>query len=132
MQRTRMTALRPYTTRFFNPVSLRFAGWLPWFGILVYQGRKTRREYRTPINVFRRDDRYVVALTYGSDVQWVRNVVAAGGCILRTMGREVALDDPRLLVDPDRRVVPLPVRFVLQLIDVSEFLSMRIAARPTS
>jgi deazaflavin-dependent oxidoreductase (nitroreductase family) len=124
---TALRLLRPYTTRFFNPVSRRFAGHLPGFAILVYVGRRSGRTYRTPINVFRHGDDYVFALTYGSDVQWVKNVLAAGGCELETMGRTVRLTDPRLLVDLKQRLMPLPVRLFLRVMRVTEFLSMRPA-----
>jgi deazaflavin-dependent oxidoreductase (nitroreductase family) len=127
---TRMRVIRPFTTRVFNPIARRFAGWLPGFGILVYRGRKTGRMYRTPINAFQRGDSYVFALTYGADVQWVKNVVAAGGCTLRTRGRNVRLVDPEVFVDPGRRFMPRLVRFVLRLDRATEFLRMRIA-RPT-
>jgi deazaflavin-dependent oxidoreductase (nitroreductase family) len=130
---TALTFLRPYTTRYFNPVSRRFAGHLPGFAILVYTGRRSGRTYRTPMNVFRHGDDYVFALTYGSDVQWVKNVVAAGGCELETMGRTVRLTDPRLVVDPKLRLMPLPVRLFLRPMSVTEFLTMRRAPteRPT-
>ena len=126
--RTRMQFLRPFTTRFVNPLTRRVAGWLPGFGILEYRGRTTGRAYRTPMNLFRKGDEYVFALTYGSDVQWVKNILAAGGCSVRTLGRDVALVDPRLEVDPQRRSMPFPVRQFLGLLGVTEFLRMRIAA----
>jgi len=74
--------LRPFTTRFINPVTRLFAGRMPGFAILTHVGRTSGKTYRTPINVFRRGDSYVFALTYGSDVHWVKNVMAAGavGC----------------------------------------------------
>ena len=124
---TRMSRLRPVTNRVFNPLARRFAGRLPWFGILTYVGRTTGRTYHTPINVFRRGDTYVFALTYGRDTQWVRNVVAAGSCMLRTRGRDVRLVQPELIRDPSRLLMPLPVRIILGLDHVSEFLRMRIA-----
>jgi deazaflavin-dependent oxidoreductase (nitroreductase family) len=127
---TRMRTIRPFTTRIFNPIARRFAGWLPGFGILQYRGRKSGRTYRTPINAFRRDDSFVFALTYGADVQWVKNVVAAGGCTLRTRGRDVLLVEPELFVDPGRRLMPRVVRFVLRLDRATEFLRMRIATPP--
>ena len=108
-----------------NPISRLIAARLPFFGVLTYRGRRTGRTYRTPINVFRRGDRYVFFLTYGSDVQWVKNVRAAGGCSIRMLRREVRLVDPELIVDPTRRLVPLPVRIVGRLIGVTEFLQMR-------
>jgi len=127
MARTRIAFLRPITTHLFNPLARRFAGWLPGFAILSYAGRKTGRRYRTPINVFRRGDRFVFALTYGSDVNWVQNVLAAGECDIRTRGRDLHLVDPELIVDPSRRLVPWPVRLGLALDDVDEFLRMRSA-----
>jgi deazaflavin-dependent oxidoreductase (nitroreductase family) len=124
---TRMSRLRPFTTRVINPVARRFAGRLPWFGILTCRGRSSGRTYRVPLNVFRRGGTYVVALTYGGETQWVKNVVAAGSCMLRTRGRDVRLVDPELVRDPTRRLMPPPVRVILGLNDVSEFLRMRIA-----
>ena len=84
--RTRLQFLRPFTTNVFNRISRRFAGWLPGFGLLLYRGRTTGKAYETPMNVFKVGDEYVLALTYGSDVQWVKNVLAARGCDLRTRG----------------------------------------------
>jgi deazaflavin-dependent oxidoreductase (nitroreductase family) len=70
-----------------NPLTRLVAGWLPGFAILSHVGRTSGRTYRIPINVFRRGDHYLFALTYGSDVDWVKNVRAAGGCLLRSRGR---------------------------------------------
>jgi len=126
--RTRLQFLRPFTTNVFNRISRRFAGWMPGFGILAYRGRKSGKAYRTPMNVFRRGDGYVLALTYGSDVQWVKNVLAAGGTGLVTRGRTIQLVDPELFVDPTRASVPQPVRFFLGLMNVTEFMRLRIVA----
>jgi deazaflavin-dependent oxidoreductase (nitroreductase family) len=123
-----LNVLRPFTTRVVNPVTRRFAGHLPGFAILTYVGRRSGRTYRTPINVFRNGQDYVVALTYGGGVQWVRNVLAAGGCELETMGRIVRLTEPRLFVDPRQRLIPRPVRLFLRLMGVTEFLSLHPAS----
>ncbi len=124
--RTRLQFLRPFTTRFVNPITRRLAAWLPGFGILIYVGRKSGREFRTPMNVFRKGDQMVFALTYGSDVQWVKNIVAAGECRVRTLGRTLHLVEPEVFVDPKRRAMPFPVRQFLGLLRVSEFMRMRI------
>src|SRR5262249_5887957 len=79
-RRTRMWRFRHIAARYVNPVARRVAGKLPGFGVLTYRGRKTGRTYQTPINVFRRGDVYFFFLTYGSDAQWVKNVIAAGSC----------------------------------------------------
>jgi deazaflavin-dependent oxidoreductase (nitroreductase family) len=128
---TRLQFLRPFTTKLFNPISRHFAGWLPGFGILVYRGRTSGQTYRTPMNVFRHGDTYVLALTYGPDVQWVKNVMAAGGCDLMTRGRRLRLGAPRLFIDPGRRRMPAPVRVVLGLMRVTEFMELSIEAPAT-
>ena len=124
---TRMRFIRPFTTHVFNPFARRFAGWLPGFGILTYRGRTSGKTYRAPLNAFRRGDSYVFALTYGADVNWVKNVVAAGECDLRTGGRDIHLVEPELFVDPRQRQIPLLIRGFLRFNRVTEFLRMRIA-----
>jgi deazaflavin-dependent oxidoreductase (nitroreductase family) len=127
MSTTRMTWLRPFTTNLFNPLARRFAGRLPGFGIVSYTGRKSGRRYRTPLNVFRRGSHYVFALTYGSEVNWVQNVLAARECDMEVRGRTVHLVEPELIVDPTRHLVPAIVRVVLRLTETNEFLRLRIA-----
>jgi deazaflavin-dependent oxidoreductase (nitroreductase family) len=125
---TRIRFLRPFTTRVINPVTRLFAGWLPGFAILTHVGRRSGRTYRTPINVFRRGDHYVFALTYGADVDWVKNILAADGCEIRTRGRDMRLVEPELFVDPELRLMPLPVRVLGRFNRVTEFLRMRAQA----
>jgi deazaflavin-dependent oxidoreductase (nitroreductase family) len=99
---------------------------LPWFGVVVHTGRRSQRQYRTPVNVFRQGDRYIIALTYGSDSDWVRNVLAVGGCALETRGRTLRLSRPQLYHDESRSDVPAPVRLVLGLVNVSDFLELTV------
>jgi deazaflavin-dependent oxidoreductase (nitroreductase family) len=128
---TRITFLRGFTRRFGNPFLGPVAGHLPWFCILHHVGRRSGRRYRTPLNVFRRGDSWVFALTYGSEVQWLHNVLAAGGCEIESRGRLVRLDSPEVVVDPSRRLVPPLVAFFLGLIRVTEFLVMHPSASPS-
>jgi deazaflavin-dependent oxidoreductase (nitroreductase family) len=113
-----------------NRVVKYIAPLLPGFGVVIHRGRRSGREFRTPINLFRRRDGFVVALTYGSDSDWVKNVVAAGGCEVITRRRRYRLTDPQLYVDEDRSEMPKvpPVRYILGLVGVSEFLHLRVAA----
>ena len=121
---TRLSFLRPFTMRFVNPVTRRFAGRVPGFAIVHHVGRTTGRAYATPMNVFHDGDAWVMALTYGAEVRWVRNVLAAGGCELEVRGRRVRLTDPELIHDPSRRLMPIPVRWFLGLLGVSDFLRL--------
>lgn len=100
---------------------------LPGFGVVIHHGRRSGREYRTPVNVYRTPDGYVVALIYGLG-DWARNVLAAEGCQLETRGRTVRLTDPRLVRDPGRTAVPIPVRPLLAIVRVTEFVHFRLPA----
>ena len=113
-----------FNKRVTNRVTRHVASWAPGFAIVTHVGRRSGRIYRTPVNVFRDGERYVFALTYGSDSDWVRNVVAAGGCEIETRRRHVRLARPELFVDPSRRVAPTPVRWVLRALSVEEFLAL--------
>ncbi len=97
---------------------------LPVFGVVVHKGRTSGRQYRTPVNVFRRGDRFTIALTYGLNADWVRNVLAEGGCVLETRGRTLRLSRPQLFHDESRHAVPPPVSLVLGLVNVSDFLRL--------
>ena len=111
------------TNRVLGPLAER----LPGFGIVIHVGRRSGTVRRTPVNVFHRGDRYVIALTYGADSQWVRNVLAAGEFDVEVRGRRVHLTEPRLVHDESRRLVPAPVRIPLRAANVSDFVVSRAA-----
>jgi deazaflavin-dependent oxidoreductase (nitroreductase family) len=111
---------------FTNRITRLFAGWLPGFGILTHVGRKSGKVYRTPINVFRASNGFIIALTYSSRSEWVKNVLVAGGCQLKTRGREYRLSAPKVVRDPTRRRFPIPVRLVLRLVGADEYMELSI------
>jgi deazaflavin-dependent oxidoreductase (nitroreductase family) len=123
-----MAFIRPFTTHVVNPITRRFAAWLPMFGILSYRGRRSGNRYRIPMNAFRDGDDWIFALTYGSEVQWVKNVLAAGEAELTKRRTTIRLAEPKLFVDRKRLRMPFPVRQFLGLMRVSEFLRMRPAS----
>ena len=112
-----------YTNRIIGPILV----WLPWFGWLFHVGRTTGRPYRTPLMLFRRGDRGVIALTYGERTQWLKNVLAAGECTFQSpRGEPVHLASPEFVHDPSRRLVPLIMRLPLWVIRVSDFVVLRV------
>jgi deazaflavin-dependent oxidoreductase (nitroreductase family) len=99
---------------------------MPGMGVVVHVGRKTGRVYRTPVLVFQQGDRFVIALTYGRESEWVRNVVAQGGCELEAGGHRLRLTNPHLYRDERRRAVPGFVRIMLGVLNVSDFLELTV------
>ena len=94
-----------FNKHFTNRLSLRVAGYLPGFAIVSHVGRKSGRPYRTPVNAFRTDGGYIIALTYGAQSDWVKNVLVAGSCELQTRGGGFASSTP--LSSPTRARVGL-------------------------
>ena len=123
-----MWRVRHLVNRYVNPVTRPIAKKLPGFAILTHRGRRTERIYRTPINVFRRGDDYFFFLTYGSDVHWVKNVLADGCCSIETRGRVVKLVEPELITDPELRPAPPLVRFFERIAGVTQYLRMRASS----
>ncbi len=123
-------AMATFNRKVGNTVLGRIAPWMPGFAMVHHPGRKSGRAFQTPVNAFRRGDGYVFALTYGSGSDWVKNTLAAGEMDLKTRRRTVHLVDPQLTVDPTRSQMPPPVRVVLRLIRVDEFLSLRLSDIP--
>ena len=105
-------AVRMFAGRRLSPIA-----------IVEHRGRRSGRDYRTPVVAFRVDGSYVISLPYGASRDWVRNVLAAGSCTLQIGGRHVTLTEPRLL-EPGEGLplVPAPMRIGLRLLRVSKLL----------
>ena len=108
-----------------NRIARQVAGRLAGFAIVEHVGRRSGQVRRTPVNLFRSGDRYVIVLTYGADTQWVRNVLAAGAAVLETRGRRIPVVEPEIVHDPALAHAPPAVRPFLRLIDVDEVMLLR-------
>ena len=122
-------SLARFNKRFTNRLISKVAGYLPGFAIVSHVGRKSGRNYRTPVNAFRTDGEYILALTYGAQSDWVKNVLAAGSCELQTRGRRVRLFDPYIVTDESKSWAPLPVRLILNRIDAPQYMRLSVAHR---
>ena len=60
--------------------------WLvpPW-AVILHRGRRSGRSYRTPVLAFRQDRTLVIALLYGEESDWLRNLRTAGGVARKTL-----------------------------------------------
>ena len=116
--------LAAFHRAFTNRIATPFAARLPGFAIVTNQGRKSGKLYRTPVNIFRVPDGFLIALTYGRDSGWVKNVLAAESCQLETRRMTYRLYTPVIVHDPSRRRFPPFVRTVLGLIDGNDYLQL--------
>ncbi|NLU64831.1 nitroreductase family deazaflavin-dependent oxidoreductase [Rhodococcus sp. HNM0563] len=111
-------ANRVVTNRIATPV----ARYLPGTGVVEHRGRRSGRRYRTPVLLFTDGPRFRVALTYGTDTDWVRNVRVAGDAVMLTRGRRVPVSEPTIGEDPRAGWAPWPVAAVLRWIDAPSYL----------
>lgn len=77
----------------FNPREIR-KGKRP---VLIHTGRSSGATYFTPLDAHEVDDGFVFIVMYGSDCDWVQNVLHAGTATLRVKGSEFELGSPRLI-----------------------------------
>lgn len=105
-----------------NKVLGRLAHVTPPFAIVVHRGRRSGREYRTPVWAFRTEEGAAIALTYGRS-EWVRNVLAEGRAELVTRDGSHAFDRPQVVHGEDgRQTMPAIVRPVLRVLGVDDYL----------
>ena len=107
----------PAAAKTFNKLAIHLAGHraIPIWAVLRHRGRKSGKEYSTPVAVLATDDTFVIGLPWGRGTDWVRNVRAAGGCTVRWKGREVVCTEPEF-VGTDAAIAAAPsfVRPILQ------------------
>jgi F420H(2)-dependent quinone reductase len=60
--------------------------------LVRHVGRRTGLTYETPLVLARVPDGFVAELTYGPDVDWYRNITAAGRCVVVQHGVEYPVD----------------------------------------
>src|ERR1700716_2881117 len=87
--------------RFNKVVNNRIQGvyaWLvpPW-AVILHRGRRSGRAYRTPVLAFRQQRTLVIALLYGVESDWLRNLQVAGGGEVVRAGRTFRRGAPRVV-----------------------------------
>ena len=125
-------SLARFNKRATNHVTLLVAGRLPGFANVEHQGRKSGRDYRTPVNAFRRAGGFELALTYGRDADWIANVETAGNARLEYRGRTYAVDSPRIVDLGEAQAIPGWVRTILERLHVDSVLLLDETAMPAS
>jgi deazaflavin-dependent oxidoreductase (nitroreductase family) len=127
------TVIRPMT-KVLNPLIVKLAG-RRHFGMaaqIQHVGRLSGRVYVTPASARVHGDVIVIALTFGNQSDWARNVLAAGGCTIRIDGRSYRATNPRLLsreeAGPLLKSAFSPVqRAGMRVLGVRQFLRLQAA-----
>ncbi|MDJ0954156.1 MAG: nitroreductase family deazaflavin-dependent oxidoreductase [Acidimicrobiia bacterium] len=109
--------------RVFNPIVLR-RGKSP---TLTHVGRKSGKEFVTPLDAYEADGGYLFMLVYGPKSDWVRNILASGSATLRKEGETYDLVNPRVI---DKAAAAELLQKELKIpgyVEIDEFLHMDLA-----
>ncbi|MGW1341026.1 nitroreductase family deazaflavin-dependent oxidoreductase [Kribbella sp. NPDC002412] len=101
------------------------AGWLPPFAIVRHRGRRTGRDYATPVLAFGTEDDLVVAVLYGMSSDWVRNALAAGRVEVKRRRESHEYEQPRFVGSSEGlQLVPTMVRGPFRFLGVHHFVRL--------
>jgi len=125
--------MRPLTKR-INPLIVRRAG-RPGFTMaaqLRHVGRRSGRAYVTPVTIRREGDAIMIALTFGNEADWARNVLAAGRCSLLIDGTEYDASAPQLVDRADAAAFIHSgysrfERTMLRVLGIRQFMRLTVA-----
>jgi len=85
-------------SRAYKPVVLKTAGTQgAWAGVVRHTGRRSGRPYETPVVAAATPDGFVIALPYGPNTDWLKNVLATGSATVITDGETYVVDHPEMI-----------------------------------
>lgn len=116
--------IKRFNHRWLNPWMLNLAGSPHWYaGRLEHRGRRTGRDYATPLWVDPVPGGFAMPLPYGRDVDWARNLLAAGEASLVDHGVRSHVENPRIVpaveILPD---LPFVTRRIVATYGVRDFI----------
>ena len=101
------------------------------FSLVRHVGRKSGRTYETPVILVKTPEGFIAELTYGEGVNWYRNIVAAGGCVVVHHGREFRIESiESCSAERGQNAYPFPFRDVLRAAGRTEFRLLRTDNSP--
>jgi deazaflavin-dependent oxidoreductase (nitroreductase family) len=111
------------------PTMMKLAGSRYWFaGVIRHTGRRSGREYASPIWALPTSDGFLISLPFGEDVDWLKNVLAAGRATIETGGETWEAIEPEVL---DREtawpLLPQRARLLFGLAGIERYLKMRVS-----
>ncbi len=120
--------LRDVNKRVVNPLMVRAADLnLPYPAVVGHVGRSSGHAYQTPVVAARTPTGFVIPLPYGRDVDWVKNLLTAGGGTIRKSGETVGVVNPAV-VGPAQALADVDGfhRAVWSRLGIADFLRLRL------
>lgn len=114
--------------RLTAPMTRPLAGrrFFPLWAVVHHRGRRSGRAYAVPVAVHVTDDAFTIPLPWGSETQWLRNVLAAGGATIRWRGTDHATGTPQIVPFEDAPdAFRAPHRALMRASGVRTFVRLR-------
>jgi deazaflavin-dependent oxidoreductase (nitroreductase family) len=97
--------------------------WNPIFSVVRHTGRRSGRSFETPVAARRVADGFVLALAFGASANWYRNLVAAGGGVIRWRGVDYPVGAPEAISADTALPAFLPIqRAGLRAADIDGYI----------
>lgn len=124
-----LNGIRIFNKYIFNRITLLFAGKrkVP-FSIVRHIGRQSGRTYETPVLASYVGEMVLIPLSYGENVDWLRNILAQDGCELCWQNRWMRAIHP-LVIDSKTAITILPEkrRKLFERFKLEKFLRMQLS-----
>ncbi|MFB8280504.1 nitroreductase family deazaflavin-dependent oxidoreductase [Nocardia colli] len=96
--------------------------------VIRHTGRKSGKQYSTPVGADRVQDGFVIPLGYGTGVDWLQNVLAAGRATLTAEGETRDVTAPEVIDAATALPMLSPKRRRgLERVGITQYLSMKFA-----
>ncbi len=110
--------LKPYNKLIYPVAGRRHSP----YARLEHVGRRSGRSYTTPVGAFPYGDGFVIGLSYGADVDWCRNVMAAGHAAVQWHGETFGLERPEIIPMSPAVLQAIPSYFRLPARELKQFV----------
>jgi deazaflavin-dependent oxidoreductase (nitroreductase family) len=95
------------------------------FALLHHTGRKSGKDYVTPVRLVRLNSTFIIPMTYGERADWYKNLLACGTMEITWQGQTHKVGNPeRLEIDSAMRAFPWISRMLFRLEGLPGFLQV--------
>ncbi|ORA79856.1 nitroreductase [Mycobacterium malmoense] len=124
-----MRVVRTSNKYLLNPLMGLLAGRKNSYAAAIrHTGRKSGKQYSTPVGAERTQDGFIIPLGYGTQVDWLQNVLAAGQATVSAKGETHDVTEPELI----NAATALPMlsprrRRTFERLGIAQYLHVKLA-----
>jgi deazaflavin-dependent oxidoreductase (nitroreductase family) len=94
--------------------------------VVKHHGRRTGTSYETPVWAASTEDGFVIAIVYGSNTDWLKNVLASGAAAIVHEGDTYPVDRPEIVpMESARAYFPKMTQLIHRRIRIDRCLRVR-------